>query len=319
MFPMAWNSVTGECSGNVSRTGVEYHHVSSISVGSDANYIVASRELSTIWSLAHDGSGVQWTLSSELASSDYSFEHARDAFYQPHDVLQLPNGHLLVVDDGLNRRAAPSGHGQVLLRVVMYALEDAAADDAADAAAGRRARPRRRWRHGRGGDDGDDSGGGGDGERRRRHGAATTATTTAAADGATATKIARLVWQYEFPLQLARSSWSAVMATDIFNSCGGSVYPLANGNHLVAFTALDQAVTAHNESAGAHNVRVGDRVRRRAPDRGAGDDDDDDARSGPRVRASGTLLRFRPTRPQQNAAPRFVPWHKQTRGGGGGR
>ena len=103
MFAFAWNAVDASCSGNATRAGVEYHHVSSVSVGSDANYIVASRELSTIWSLAHDGSGVQWTLSSELASSDYSFEHARDAFYQPHDVLQLPNGHLLVVDDGLNR------------------------------------------------------------------------------------------------------------------------------------------------------------------------------------------------------------------------
>ena len=100
-----------------------YHHVSSVSVGSTGNYIVASRELSTIWSLAHDGSGVQWTLSSQL-ESDFMFANPRDAFYQPHDVIELPNGNLLVIDDGTNR---PGCYDRVTAecfsRAVMYALD----------------------------------------------------------------------------------------------------------------------------------------------------------------------------------------------------
>ena len=136
MFSMAWNTVKGSCSGRdgpglIEEEGVEYHHVSSVSVGSDANYIVASRELSTIWSLAHDGSGVQWVLSSQL-KSDFQFARARDAFYQPHDVLQLPNGHLLVVDDGTNRPGCSDKvNSQCWSRFVMYSLSldgDAAAD-----------------------------------------------------------------------------------------------------------------------------------------------------------------------------------------------
>ena len=60
---------------------------SSVTAGATANIVVASRELSTIWSLAHDGSGVQWTLSSQL-QSDFQFERPADAFFQPHDVTQ---------------------------------------------------------------------------------------------------------------------------------------------------------------------------------------------------------------------------------------
>ena len=129
MFGMAWNYVKGTCSGltpskteRVSKRGIEYHHVSSVSVGSTQNLLVASRELSTIWSFAHDGSGVQWVLSSELRS-DFAFEHARDAFYQPHDVLQMPNGNLLVVDDGTNRPGCSDKvNSQCWSRFVMYSL-----------------------------------------------------------------------------------------------------------------------------------------------------------------------------------------------------
>ena len=97
------------------------------------------------------------------------------------------------------------------------------------------------------------------------------------------------------------------MATDIFNSCGGSVYPLANGNHLVAFTALDQAVTAHNESlvrtTYAWEIAFGG-----APGAPEAGDDDDDARSGPQVRASMLLPIPHDAAGTQNSY-RFVPWH----------
>ena len=65
-----------------------------------------------MWSLAHDGSGPQWTLSSEL-HSDFAFEKDADKFYQPHDVLQLPNGNILLIDDGASPRARALSRARV--------------------------------------------------------------------------------------------------------------------------------------------------------------------------------------------------------------
>ena len=111
-------------------------------------------------------------------------------------------------------------------------------------------------------------------------------------------KLARVVWQYEFPLQLKWSNWSDVMATDVFNACGGSVYPLANGNHLVAFTALDRAARAHNVSlvrtTYAWEIDFGS---------GAGA-----SARAPEVRASLLLPIPHDAAGTQNSY-RFVPWH----------
>ena len=103
MFAYNWdlNGAVG-CSGGPQVDGPEYHHVSSVAAGNDANILVASRELATVWSFAHDGGGVQWVLSSRLRS-DFRFEKRADEFYEPHDVRQLPNGDLTMIDDGSSR------------------------------------------------------------------------------------------------------------------------------------------------------------------------------------------------------------------------
>lgn len=129
-----WNAVKGGCSGNTTLEGLEYHHVSSVTVGTASNILVASRTLNTIWSLAHDGSGARWTLSSSLEEgatrgSDaggtwYSFARPADAFYDPHSALQLPNGDVLVVDDGDDRPGcAADRRGECFSRVICYALD----------------------------------------------------------------------------------------------------------------------------------------------------------------------------------------------------
>ena len=112
MFAGDWNKLENVgCSGGATISGVEYHHASSVSAGARGNYIVASRELATIWSLAADGSGAQWTLSSKLPHlSDFAFEREGEAFYAPHAALQLANGDLLVVDDGAQRPGCYNGY-----------------------------------------------------------------------------------------------------------------------------------------------------------------------------------------------------------------
>lgn len=106
MFPFSWNSLTGSCNPNEPKiSGIEYHHVSSVSVSAaTGDFIVASREFSTVWCLARNGSGLVWTVSSISGiPSDYAFVNQMDTFSSPHDVLQLANGDLLVVDDGTGR------------------------------------------------------------------------------------------------------------------------------------------------------------------------------------------------------------------------
>jgi len=44
-----WNAVRGGCSGNTTLTGVEYHHVSSVTVGVESNLLASSRTLNTVW------------------------------------------------------------------------------------------------------------------------------------------------------------------------------------------------------------------------------------------------------------------------------
>ena len=189
----------GECSGGHSLNGIDYHHVSSVSVGVDANLLVASRELNTVWSLAHDGSGVQWTLSASLGERDdgssIAFERDADMFYSPHDAKQLANGNVLVVDDGASR---PGCYEQETVdcfsRALMYKID-------------------------------------------------------------TDAKVARVVWQFSFPVGLGASRWNATALADApyYNNCGGSVDRLPNGHYLVAFTGMSDD-TGH--SLGYHNASL---------------------------------------------------------------
>ena len=82
----------------------------SASAARDA-YIVSSRNLDTIWALARNGSGALFAVSSSMNRSDFAFARPIDKFYQPHSVLQLASGNLLVIDDGAQRpstRARPT-------------------------------------------------------------------------------------------------------------------------------------------------------------------------------------------------------------------
>ena len=175
--------------------------MSSVSVGVDANLLVASRELNTVWSLAHDGSGVQWTLSASLGERDdgssIAFERDADMFYSPHDAKQLANGNVLVVDDGASR---PGCYEQETVdcfsRALMYKID-------------------------------------------------------------TDAKVARVVWQFSFPVGLGASRWNATALADApyYNNCGGSVDRLPNGHYLVAFTAVE-ATRDWNPSASMYAFEV---------------------------------------------------------------
>ena len=116
---------------------------SSISRRRDGNLIVASRNLNTVWSLAADGSTVQWMLSASIGGSAkiagatvYAFERDADMFYAPHSVVQLSDGRLMMMDDGTGRPGCLEGDAaddQVspafvgcFSRAAIYSLDEAA-------------------------------------------------------------------------------------------------------------------------------------------------------------------------------------------------
>ena len=113
----------------VSVSAVDYHHVSSVSVGLDGDLLVSSRNLNTVWCFDAVGDGsLKWTVStSNPSASDYAFERALDAFYTPHDVLMLGDGRLLLIDDGSSRPGCTEGsdYAGCWSRAVLYAFDDA--------------------------------------------------------------------------------------------------------------------------------------------------------------------------------------------------
>ena len=181
----AWNSVHMTCAGASARNAIEFHHVSSISVGRDDNILVSSRNLDTIWSLKRDGSGLQWTLSShDEVGSDFAFERDLDKFYQPHAVIQLDNGNIVMMDDGTDRPGCTIMRtGQCFSRAIMYRLDREA-------------------------------------------------------------MVARVVWQFEAPddvtgLYRSPEDMQTFAQRSTWNEVGGSVYRLANGHYLVAFSSVE--------------------------------------------------------------------------------
>lgn len=99
--------------------------MSSVSVGTDSNLIVALRNLNTVLSLRADGGGLQWVLSSSaLARSNFTFERDADRFFDPHSARQLADGRLLLLDVGNDRPGcvADLDYKGCFSRAVIYSL-----------------------------------------------------------------------------------------------------------------------------------------------------------------------------------------------------
>merc|ERR1719198_457657 len=114
---------------------LDWVHVSSIAVGTEDNYLVTLRNLNTVVSLRRGGDkALLWVLSSSLSDrSNFEFENDAAKFYQPHAVEQLPNGNILLMDDGNDRPGCKNGGTEGLTdenayagcfsRAVMYELD----------------------------------------------------------------------------------------------------------------------------------------------------------------------------------------------------
>lgn len=79
----------------------DWTHTNSLDVLPNGDILVSNRYLNQIIAIKSDFSGVDWKLGG--AGSDFTFPNPSDQFYGQHDVQMLPNGDILLFDNGLSR------------------------------------------------------------------------------------------------------------------------------------------------------------------------------------------------------------------------
>ena len=76
--------------------------------------IISYRHISTVTAVRRNGGGVLWHFSTELpwlSSFTFANDGTTEPFYNQHDVTQLPNGNIVMIDNG-NTRPQPGGAGR---------------------------------------------------------------------------------------------------------------------------------------------------------------------------------------------------------------
>ena len=94
-------------------------HINSVSVGDRGNFILSSRGRHQVLSLSPDFQTIEWQLGGP--DSDYNFPNPRDRFYGQHTAAQLPNGNILLFDNGLHR---PEAEGSEYSRALELRLDN---------------------------------------------------------------------------------------------------------------------------------------------------------------------------------------------------
>ena len=94
-------------------------HANSIQMRPRGNVIMSMRTRSQVISISPDFQSIEWRLGG--AGSDYTFPDPSDRFYGQHVATQLPNGNVLVFDNGLSR---PREHGGMYSRALELRLDE---------------------------------------------------------------------------------------------------------------------------------------------------------------------------------------------------
>jgi len=82
-------------------------HINSVSSGRRGNFILSARNRNQVFSLSPDFRSIEWQLGGP--DSDYVFPDSNDRFYGQHSATELPNGNILVFDNGRKRPDAEGG------------------------------------------------------------------------------------------------------------------------------------------------------------------------------------------------------------------
>ena len=105
---------------SVSRASISsWTNLNSVNLGPQGNFILSSRHRQQIISVAADFQTIEWQLSGP--GSSYRFPNPNDRFYTQHDATQLPNGNILLFDNGYRR---PASEGGKYSRAIEIRLDD---------------------------------------------------------------------------------------------------------------------------------------------------------------------------------------------------
>ncbi len=89
-----WTGRQGQYSGEAE----DWTHSNSLDVLPDGTVLMSIRHLDQIIAIKPDFSGIAWKLGGQ--GSDFTFPDPTDKFYHQHYVNMLPNGHILLFDNG---------------------------------------------------------------------------------------------------------------------------------------------------------------------------------------------------------------------------
>jgi hypothetical protein len=84
----------------------DWTHANSLDILPNGNILMSLRHLNQVIAIKPDFSGIAWQLGGP--ESDFSFPNPNDQFYHQHFAHMLPNGHILLFDNG-NLRPAEQG------------------------------------------------------------------------------------------------------------------------------------------------------------------------------------------------------------------
>ena len=85
----------------------EWTHSNSLQVAPSGEILQSVRHLDTVLAISHHFDRIAWRIG--RFNSDFAFPNPSDRFYHQHFVRILPNGHLLLFDNGNGRPAAEGG------------------------------------------------------------------------------------------------------------------------------------------------------------------------------------------------------------------
>jgi len=96
---------------------IRWTGANSVQIGPRGNIIVSIVNLSKIISISPDFQRVEWTLGGP--ESTYIFEDPSNRFYRQHSAQQLPNGNILLFDNGRGRPEEEGGEYSRALELVL--------------------------------------------------------------------------------------------------------------------------------------------------------------------------------------------------------
>jgi len=92
-----WQGAQGQFAGTVE----DWTHTNSLDVLPNGDILVSNRHLNQLIAIKPDFSGIDWRLGGQ--GSDFAFPNPADQFYHQHYARMLPNGDILLFDNGNTR------------------------------------------------------------------------------------------------------------------------------------------------------------------------------------------------------------------------